>query len=192
MSAPAPPGEAALPPGQRLVQRPPIVHLGEAPVFDPTSWSLRVEGGVEHPLRLAWRDLADLARTELRADFHAATGWSCRGLHWSGIALSTLVEAAAPEASVRHLVARDGEGYSAAVELEHALAHGALLATEFEGEPLTRERGGPLRLVVPGRYGWKSVKWVRVLELQVHDEPGYWESRGAHPVGDPQREQRTA
>ena len=185
-----PSGSSALPPGQRRVSSLPVLHVGEVPTFDPASWSLRVAGAVDHPLRLAWRDLAGLPRVEVVCDLHGGTGWTCCDLRFGGVSLQALVEACAPRPEARFLVARDGETYSAGVPLDFALEANALLALELDGAPLALEHGGPLRLLVPGRYAWKSVKWVRVLDLVEADEPGYWERRGAHPGGDPWREER--
>ena len=85
-----------LPPGQRLVAEPPVMHLGDVPAFDPNTWGLLVEGEVEHPLRLAWRDVLALPRVELRCDLHGATGWTCRDLVWEGVPLAALTAACAP------------------------------------------------------------------------------------------------
>jgi DMSO/TMAO reductase YedYZ molybdopterin-dependent catalytic subunit len=185
-------GHPPLPPGQRLVEVPPVIHVGEVPVFDPATWNLRVGGVVEHPLRLAWRDVLGLPRVEVLADFHGGTGWSVRSVRWSGVPLGALVAACEPRPGARFLLARDAELYAASLPLEAALAADALLALELGGRPLEPERGGPLRLVVPSRYAWKSVKWVRSLAFLETDEPGFWESRGAHPDGDPWKEQRLA
>jgi len=183
---------AALPPGQRWVARPPVIHVGEVPVFDATTWHLKIQGAVEHTLRLAWRDLLALPSIEIVDDLHGGTGWSCRALRWEGVPLRALTEACEPLPSARFLLARDAETYSACVPFEAGLATDVLLATSLDGEPLAPERGGPLRLVVPSRYAWKSVKWVRSLTFLEQDEEGFWESRGAHAGGDPWREERLA
>jgi DMSO/TMAO reductase YedYZ molybdopterin-dependent catalytic subunit len=180
-----------LPPGQREVARAPVLHVGDVPEFDARTWDLAVEGEVEHPLRLAWRDVLALPRVERSADMHGATGWTARGLRWSGVPLSVLSAACAPRATARFLMARDREGYAAALPLEAIDLHESLLATALDGAPLAPERGAPLRLVVPGRYAWKSVKWLRRLEFLASDEPGFWESRGAHPLADPWKAQRS-
>jgi DMSO/TMAO reductase YedYZ molybdopterin-dependent catalytic subunit len=195
MRAMAPPdqeGQAALPPGQRLVQRPPVLHVGEVPTFDAATWHLRVEGAVRHTLRLAWRDVLALPQVEVVADLHGGTGWSCRGLRWEGVPMRALVEACEPLPEACYLLARDAEAYSAGVPIEAATAPDTLLALKLDGEPLAPERGGPLRLVLPSRFAWKSVKWVRALLFGAQPEPGFWESRGAHPDGDPWKGQRLA
>lgn len=181
-----------LPPGQRLVERPPVLHVGAVPALDRASWSLWVEGEVEHPLRLAWRDLAALPQVEVVADLHGATGWTCRRLRWGGVPLRALIEACEPRPSARFVVARDLEEYAASLPLEVALREDTLLVSSLDGEALPPERGAPLRLVVPSRYAWKSVKWLRRLEFVAQDEPGFWESRGAHPAADPWRGERWA
>jgi DMSO/TMAO reductase YedYZ molybdopterin-dependent catalytic subunit len=182
----------ALPPGQRLVRCAPIQHVGEVPQVDGAGWSLSIEGAVEHPLRLAWRDVLALPRVEVVADMHAGTGWTCRGLRWGGVPLRAIVAACQPRSETGFLVARDREIYSASLPIEAALAPDTLLALELDGAPLSPARGAPLRLVVPSRYAWKSVKWVRALQFVSADEPGFWERRGAHPAADPWRGQRLA
>jgi DMSO/TMAO reductase YedYZ molybdopterin-dependent catalytic subunit len=180
----------ALPPGQRRVAEAPVIHVGEVPGFDAATWHLRVEGAVASELRLAWRDVLILPQVEVTADMHGGTGWSACGLRWEGVPLRALAAACEPLPAARFLLARDAEGYSAGVPLEVALATETLLALRLHGDPLPPARGGPLRLVVPSRFAWKSVKWVRSLAFLEHDEPGFWESRGAHPNGDPWRAQR--
>lgn len=184
--------QRGLPPGQREVERAPVQHVGDVPEFDARTWDLVVEGEVEHTLRLAWRDVLTLPQVERTLDLHGATGWTARGLRFEGVPLSALTAACAPRGSARFLMARDREGYSAALPLELLDVHDVLLATALDGRPLAPERGGPLRLLVPERYAWKSVKWLRRLEFLANDEPGFWESRGAHPLADPWRGQRMA
>jgi DMSO/TMAO reductase YedYZ molybdopterin-dependent catalytic subunit len=191
MAANAPVG-GELPPGQRLVGVAPVVHGGEVPGFDAATWHLKVEGAVTSELRLAWRDVLALPQIEDAADLHGGTGWSVRTLRWEGVPVRALAAACEPAATARFVLARDADGYGACVPLEAALATETLLALRLQGEPLAPARGGPLRLVVPSRYAWKSVKWVRSLVFLEHDEPGFWESRGAHPNGDPWRGQRMA
>jgi len=179
-----------LPPGQREVARAPVLHVGDVPVFDPHTWDLSVEGEVERTLRLAWRDVSALPRVTRTADLHGATGWSARGLRWEGVPLSAIVEACAPRERARFLIARDRDGYCASLPLEALDPQAVLLATALDGVPLSAAHGAPLRLVVPERYAWKSVKWLRRLEFLAQDEPGFWERRGAHPSADPWLGQR--
>jgi DMSO/TMAO reductase YedYZ molybdopterin-dependent catalytic subunit len=184
--------QGALPPGQHLVARAPVIYVGEVPSFDPATWSLLVDGVVEHPLRLAWRDVLALPRVALTADMHGATGWTCRGMEWEGIPLAAITSACNPLDTARFLIARDRDGYSASLALAALSDPGALLALSLGDRPLEPRRGGPLRLVVPERYAWKSVKWLRRLEFSAQDEGGYWESRGAHPNANPWRGERQA
>lgn len=176
--------------GQREVARAPVMHVGDVPEFDPHTWDLAVEGEVERSLRLAWRDVSAMPRALLTADLHAGTGWSVRGLRWEGVPLAALLDACRPLSQARFLVARDRDGYSTSFSLAGLDAQRVWLATGLGGEPLAPARGGPLRLVVPDRYAWKSVKWLRRLEFLTQDEPGFWERRGAHPGADPWRAER--
>lgn len=179
-----------LPPGQREVAHAPVLHVGDVPAFDARTWDLSVEGEVERALRLAWRDVAALPRVTRTADLHGATGWSARGLRWEGVPLSAIVEACRPHPAARFLMARDRDGYCASLPLEALDPEQTLLALALDGAPLSAAHGAPLRLVVPERYAWKSVKWLRRLEFLVQDEPGFWERRGAHPLADPWHAQR--
>jgi DMSO/TMAO reductase YedYZ molybdopterin-dependent catalytic subunit len=184
------PQRTGLPPGQREVARAPIVHVGDVPEFDARTWDLALEGELGRSLRLAWRDVAALPRVVATEDLHGATGWSARGLRWEGVRLATLLDACRPHEQARFLAARDRDGYSTSLALEDLDAQRVLLAVGLDGAPLPPARGGPLRLIVPERYAWKSVKWLRRLDFLTQDEPGFWERRGAHPSADPWRGER--
>jgi DMSO/TMAO reductase YedYZ molybdopterin-dependent catalytic subunit len=183
---------ARLPPGQYLTDKWPVLHAGSVPDTDLAAWDLVVEGEVESPLRLTWEELNALPRTSHTQDIHCVTRWSrfdvtFGGVHWS--ALEPLVR---PLESARFVVAHAEEGYTANVPLSLLRHPLSLLATHADGEPLAPEHGGPLRLVVPGTYFWKSAKWLRGLELTADDRPGFWERYGYHNDADPWKEERYA
>jgi DMSO/TMAO reductase YedYZ molybdopterin-dependent catalytic subunit len=181
-----------LPPGQRAVVHMPVRHIGELPPFDGSGWSLTLAGEVDRPRVFSLFELRELSTVDIEADFHAAAGWSVRRLQWRGARLCDVLAAAGVRASARTLRASDGQRYDSTLAVADALEPDVLLATMLGGESLRIEHGGPLRLVVPARYGWKSVKWLRALEVHSDERAGFWERRGFHPRGDPWREERLA
>ena len=181
---------ARLPPGQYLTEKWPVLHAGSVPDTDLATWDFRVFGEVESPITLSWDEFAALPKSENMQDIHCVTRWSrfdarFGGVHWRELA--TLVR---PKPSARFLVAHAEQGFTANVPLEFLEDDNALLTTEADGEPLTPEHGWPLRLVIPGKYFWKSAKWLRGIELRATDEPGFWERYGYHNDADPWREER--
>ena len=179
-----------LPPGQYLTDRFPVLHVGDVPSYDLAAWDLQVGGLVRTPLRLTFEELRALPATEVVTDIHCVTKWSKFDTRWRGVRVRDLLERAGPEPAARHVVAHAEYGYTANLPLEDVLGDHALVAYEYEGEPLEGEHGFPVRLVVPHLYFWKSVKWLRGLELVAEDQPGFWERNGYHNHGDPFREQR--
>lgn len=196
-SPPGPPADdrpppRGLPPGQHAVRELPVLHVGEVPVFDPQDWRLRVHGEVEQPRAFGWRAFLALRPVEVHADFHCVTGWSRLGNRWRGVPVGDLLRLAEPREAARFVRLSDGGQFEAGLSLEQARSGDVLLAFELDGQPLSAAHGGPLRAIVPQRYGWKSVKWVREIEVCAEDPGGYWESRGYHPGADPWRSERMA
>ena len=181
---------ARLPPGQYLTEMWPVLHAGSVPRTDLETWDFRVFGEVENAVTLSWEEFDALPRSDNVQDIHCVTRWSrfdtrFRGVHWREVA--KLVR---PRPSAHYVVAHAEQGFTANLPLSFLEDDLALLATEADGEPLTPDHGWPLRLVVPGKYFWKSAKWLRGLELRSTDQPGFWERYGYHNDADPWREQR--
>jgi DMSO/TMAO reductase YedYZ molybdopterin-dependent catalytic subunit len=181
---------ARLPPGQYLTDKWPVLHAGSIPSTDLATWDFRVWGQVEEPLTLTWQEFGALPKSENVQDIHCVTRWSrfdtrFRGVHWRELA--GLVK---PQPTARFAIAHSEQGYTANIPLEFLADELALLATEADGEPLTPEHGWPLRLVIPGKYFWKSAKWLRGIELSSIDRPGFWERYGYHNDADPWQEER--
>ena len=179
-----------LPPGQYLTEKWPVLHAGSVPNTDLASWDLRVFGEVGQEVRLSWDELEALPASENVQDIHCVTRWSrfdtsFRGVHWRELAAL-----AAPTAAARFVVAHGEQGFTANVPLAFLEDENALLAYEADGEPLTLEHGWPLRFVIPGKYFWKSAKWLRAIELHADDQPGFWERYGYHNEADPWKEER--
>ncbi len=180
-----------VPPGQKLTEKFPVLDLGVRPAFDERRWRFTVEGEVENPLQVAWQDFVSLApKRQQTSDFHCVTTWSRLDLAWVGIPFTALAEVVKPTAAARFVVAHGADGYSTNVALADVMADDVLLAYELGGQPLPLEHGGPMRLLVPQRYAWKSAKFLRRLEFLTDDAPGYWEQRGYHDRGDPWQEER--
>ncbi|HUI51842.1 MAG TPA: sulfite oxidase-like oxidoreductase [Terriglobales bacterium] len=182
--------EGRLPPGQSLTLKWPVLHAGSIPRFNSETWDFRIAGEVESPLRLSWSEFRALPQTETQSDFHCVTRWSRLDNHWKGVLFTDVLKLAKPKTAAAFALILAEEGYTANVPLKDLKSPDVLFAFEHDGEPLAAEHGGPLRLVVPHLYGWKSVKWVRGFELLDHDQLGFWERNGYHAYGDPWREQR--
>jgi DMSO/TMAO reductase YedYZ molybdopterin-dependent catalytic subunit len=194
-------GEGRLPPGQALTNRFPVLHYGPVPRFDPATWDFRVTGEVETSLRLTWAEFEQLPRTRLTMDIHCVTRWSKFDTEWEGVSVRALVDQGLiklkPSA---HYVLEVAEyGFTTNLPLDVVLAENFLLATHYNGEPLTPDHGYPLRGVVgaiPGRkdlkdpYLWKGAKWLRGLQFLDKDRLGFWEKGGYHNEADVWKEER--
>lgn len=186
------PSRDRLPAGQKLVKGWPVLHEGEEPDFDPDTWRLRVFGAVEQPIRLTWAEFQALPRYETTQDFHCVTTWSRYDNRWAGVSIATLLAAARPLPSARFalLHSYDAIGYTTNLPLADLARPENLVATHHDGKALTREHGGPVRMVVHHLFAWKSAKWLSGIELLAEDRRGYWEERGYHKRGDPFLEER--
>ncbi len=181
-----------LPAGQYLTEKWPVLHAGSVAKYpaDLAGWDFRVSGEVDSPITLTWEQLSELPRVEVTQDIHCVTRWSRFDTTFAGIPWSALADLAGPRPTARYAVAHAEAGFTANVPFEFLEREGAMLATHADGEPLTAEHGRPLRLIVPGKYFWKSAKWLRGIELLDHDQPGFWERLGYHNEADPFQEQR--
>ncbi|MDR3415701.1 MAG: molybdopterin-dependent oxidoreductase [Nevskia sp.] len=182
-----------LPPGQASTAKFPLVGEAEpAPGLDEAGWRLQVGGLVSRPLELDLTQLLALPQQERSIDIHCVTGWSRRDVTMRGVPLATLLEGAgvSPQACFVRFVAHSLRGHDTSLPLPLALAD-TWLVHWMDGAPLPREHGGPVRTVTPGRYFYKSLKWLARIELLAADAPGYWERESAyHNEADPWREQR--
>jgi DMSO/TMAO reductase YedYZ molybdopterin-dependent catalytic subunit len=182
---------ARLPPGQYLTEKWPVLHAGDVPDYgDLSTWTLRVFGEVEQPLELSWDELNALPGSSNVQDIHCVTRWSRFDTQFEGVHWRELAALCRPRPSAHFAVAHAEQGFTTNVPLASLEDDQALLATHADGEPLTPEHGYPLRLVVPGKYFWKSAKWLRGIELRAADQPGFWERLGYHNDADPWQEER--
>jgi len=186
----SPKREPRLPPGQVLTEKWPVLHYGAVPKVDLATWDFRVFGRVERPQRWTWDEFQKLPRMRARSDIHCVTRWSRYGNLWDGVSVREVLRDAAPAADARFVVVHAEQNYTANLPLSELLNDDVLLADTHDDAPLTPDHGWPLRLVVPRRYFWKSVKWVRGIELVPDDRPGFWEQNGYHNEADPWKEER--
>ena len=179
-----------LPPGQKEVKNWPVLDLGVQPDVKPANWRLRVTGLAENALALTLAEFLALPQDTTVSDIHCVTAWSRYDNHWSGVLSRTLLDLVRPKPEARHVIFHAYDGYTTNVSLEAFAGNDVLLAHSWEGTPLTREHGGPVRVIIPRSYFWKSAKWVTRIEFSAEDRPGFWEVRGYHNEGDPWKEER--
>ncbi len=179
-----------LPPGQHLVRDWPVLDLGRQPNISQDRWRLRVGGMVERPVTLDWAALMALPQTRMVSDIHCVTSWSRYDNDWSGVATGDLLDLVQPRDEAGFLMLHGHDGYTTNVPLADFAAPGAILAHGWQGKPLSREHGGPVRLVVPHLYFWKSAKWIVGIDFMGADKPGFWEVNGYHMRGDPWQQER--
>jgi DMSO/TMAO reductase YedYZ molybdopterin-dependent catalytic subunit len=186
----ADPAAVRLPPGQRLVTDFPVLDLGVQPDVTPEKYRLRVEGLVAAPLRLTLADFLALPQATRTNDIHCVTQWSRYDNRWDGVPVAELLALARPKEEARFVSLTSYDGYTTNLSMEDFARPENLFAHAWEGAPLERRHGGPVRLVVPHLYFWKSPKWLTRVELLREDRPGFWEVRGYHNRGDPWMEER--
>jgi len=186
----ADPGKVRLPPGQREVKTWPVLDLGAQPKIDLKLWRLTLDGLVDNPVSLGWDAFNALPQSDLVSDIHCVTSWSRYDNAWRGVKVADLLALVRPKAEAKFVLFQSYDTYTTNLPLDAFAVPDALLATHWEGEPLTVEHGGPLRVVVPQLYFWKSAKWVKRITFAAEDRPGFWEVRGYHNHGDPWEEQR--
>jgi DMSO/TMAO reductase YedYZ molybdopterin-dependent catalytic subunit len=179
-----------LPPGQIVTQKWPVLHYGTVPKVDLDTWTFEVSGEVEEPFKLTWRDLQLLPRQETLCDIHCVTRWSRYDNLFEGVPVAPLMAQARPKPGATHVLIHAEHGFTTNLPVEDFLRPGNLLALKHNGQDLDPEHGGPVRLLVPHLYFWKSAKWVRGVEFLDQDYPGFWEQNGYHMRGEPWAEER--
>lgn len=190
-----------LPPGQSLTQKFPVLHYGPVPKVNLATWDFRVFGLVEEEVTWNWEDFNKLPRTKVLMDIHCVTRWSKVDTTWEGVSVAALIEEGfiKPKPEARFVVQHCAHNYTTNTPLELAMQPNFLLATHYDGQPLTPDHGYPLRAVVGSfadrsekstAYFWKGGKWLRGLEFLAEDKLGFWEKAGYHNEADPWQEQR--
>ena len=183
-------GASRTPPGQYLTTDFPVLSAGPTPRTPLDSWSFAIEGLVGSRVSWSWDSFSRLPARDWTVDISCVTKWTKLDMHWRGVSIDTLFEHVELDPEAAFAIAWSDGGYTTNLPLSDVLNGQAFVAFEYDGRPLAPEHGGPARLVVPGRYFWKSAKWVRGLRIQARDEPGFWESLGYHNRGDQWLEER--
>tara|TARA_R110002095_G_scaffold206297_1_gene190239 strand:- start:3621 stop:4331 length:711 start_codon:yes stop_codon:yes gene_type:complete len=178
--------ENRIPGGQSRTRKWPVLHATDVPKINLDTWKLEIGGLVENPLSFAWHEFQQLPRTRVFADFHCVTRWSRLGNLWEGVSGSEIMRRARVQPEARYVIATgyDG-GWTTNLPLKDFQSEDVLLCDQHDGDPLDADHGGPLRLIVPLLYAWKSAKWLRRIDFIADDSPGYWERCGYHNHGDP-------
>lgn len=184
------PEDQRLPPGQHLTKDWPVLDLGVVPPVSRDRWRLDVYGAIDNPVFWTYAEFAAQKQDQFTSDIHCVTTWSRYDNAWEGLATRELLAVCQPRDDARFVVLHSYDGYTTNLALEDFAAEDALLAHSWSGQPLSDEHGGPVRLVVPHLYFWKSAKWIQAIEFVTNDAPGFWEVRGYHNRGDPWAEQR--
>ena len=179
-----------LPPGQYLTKKWPVLSYERTPKFNPPTWRFTVKGLVEEPFELTWEQFLALPRVMLTADFHCVTTWSRYDNTWEGVHIRTILERARPQAEAKFVSVHSWTGYTTNLPLESLADDDVLIAIKHDGKDLEPDHGGPVRLIVPKLYAYKSAKWLDGLEFLAKDKPGFWEVRGYHNRADPWTEER--
>jgi DMSO/TMAO reductase YedYZ molybdopterin-dependent catalytic subunit len=180
-----------LPPGQYDTGADwPVLTAEVTPHFTLDRWSFTLDGLVDQARTWSWADIQALPSSDYNGDIHCVTTWSKFDTHFHGISLDVLLDQVTIQPEAEFILATSTTGYTTNMGLDDIRGGKAWLAWEFDGKPLAREHGGPIRLLVPHLYFWKSAKWVNRITLLHADEPGFWERNGYHDHGDPWTEQR--
>jgi len=180
-----------IPPGQSRTRRWPVLDAYGPPHIEMARWRLDVRGLVDKPGGFTWDEFLRLPQVKVFSDFHCVTRWSRLGNVWAGVATRELVKHFNPQPEARYVLLHAYDnGWTTNVPVEAFLSEDALLAYRHDGQPISIEHGGPVRVIIPRLYAWKSAKWVCGIEFLSEDQAGYWENGGYHMNGDPWREQR--
>lgn len=183
--------ENRIPPGQHRTRKWPVLHATDVPAIDTARWRFGIDGLVRNPLEFSLAEFRSLPRVKVFADFHCVTTWSRLGNLWEGVSVRYLLQQAEISPTAQFAVVSGSDnGWTTNLPVAALLGEDVLLADTHDGLPLDDDHGGPVRLVVPMLFAWKSAKWVNRITLTADNRPGYWERAGYHDVGDPWTEQR--
>ncbi len=185
-------GLPQIPPGQKKVPNWPVLDLGVVPEISHDTWTLSVKGEVERPYILKWKDFLAMPQVKDISDFHCVTGWSRMDNHWEGVRFSALAEKAQVMPTAKFVFITGYDDYSTNIKLEEALDEDVLLVHKWEGIPLPREHGGPVRMITPRKYAWKGSKWIKEIIFLSKEQLGFWELRGYSNTAEPWNDDRYA
>lgn len=183
------PEEARVPPGQHLTNGFPVLTYGATPKINREEWQFKVWGLAEEQA-FSWYDFMAMPQNNFTADFHCVTTWSKLDVQWTGVKVTDFMQHVKLEQNALHILEHCYGGYTTNVSIEDFLRSENFFAHTLFGEPLPPEHGGPMRLVIPHIYAWKSAKWINGLEFLDTQKLGFWERNGYHHRGKPWAEER--
>ncbi len=179
-----------LPPGQYLEKRFPVLSAEPTPDINLPDWKLSFSYNNEIMAEIDWNSLIKIESTEFTKDIHCVTRWTKFDMNWRGVSVQNIIKSLGIEVPSDWVMIGSSTGYTTNLPTEDLLREFTLIAYEYEKKPITPEHGGPIRLLVPHLYFWKSAKWVSSISFIDEDKPGFWENYGYHMYGDPWKEQR--
>ncbi len=178
-------GNPKTPPGQQVVESWPVLDLGVQPKIELEDWSLTISGLVKNPKMFSWKEFMAFPQVDDVSDFHCVTTWSRLDNNWRGVRFSDIANYCELLPEVKYVYIKAYDAYSTNLPLEEAMKYDVLLVHRWEGQPLTTEHGGPVRMIAPQLYAWKGAKWIGEIEFRDYDELGYWEQRGYSNTAEP-------
>jgi DMSO/TMAO reductase YedYZ molybdopterin-dependent catalytic subunit len=179
-----------LPPGQHLTNKWPVLHYGGVPRIEPAKWNLRLFGLVEQERNLRWDEFISLPQSKVFSDIHCVTTWSRLDNLWEGVTALELRSLVKIKPEARFVMVHGAPRFTTNLPVDDFFQPDVVLATKHDGQAISADHGGPVRLVVPRLYFWKSAKWITGIEFITANQPGFWEQAGYHMHGDPWTEER--
>jgi len=179
-----------VPPGQHLTEKWPVLHYGSVPKINPSEWNLKLFGLVQEPKTIIFADFQTLPQIKVFSDIHCVTTWSKLNNTWEGVSTGEIIKQISIKPEAAFAIVHAVGNFTTNLTLREFLDEDVLLAIKHNGEVLTADHGGPVRLIVPRLYFWKSAKWITGIEFSKTDKPGFWERNGYHNHGDPWTEER--
>ena len=184
--------EKRLPPGQVVTKGWPILHAGGVPSVSKETWHLKVHGEIQNELSISYDELLKMNRTVQTCDIHCVTSWSKFNVQWEGVRFRDLMEVVKPTDKAHYAIFECEQGFTTNLPMEALYDDDVLVAFKAQGQGLEPAHGGPVRMLVPKRYFYKSAKWLKGIRLTEDDVPGFWEIRGYSNGADPWHEERYA
>jgi DMSO/TMAO reductase YedYZ molybdopterin-dependent catalytic subunit len=178
--------ENRIPPGQTRTKKWPVLDAHGTPRVDLATWTFEVDGLVENALKFSLDEFLQLPPTKVYADFHCVTRWSRLDNVWTGVSTREIAKRAGVSRDAKFVLALAYDNdWTTNVPIEYFLKEDSLFAFLHDGQPIPPEHGGPVRLIIPQLYAWKSAKWVKGVRFLAEDEAGFWEEGGYHMRGNP-------
>jgi len=179
-----------VPPGQHLTEKWPVLHYGSIPSIQTSKWTLKLFGRVEKEKTLSYAEFMALPMVKVFSDIHCVTTWSRLDNLWEGVGTSELKKLVNITPTAQFVIVHATGSFTTNIPIAEFFEMDVLLAIKHNQEIISSDHGGPVRLIIPRLYLWKSAKWVTGIEFSERDKPGFWESNGYHNHGDPWKEER--